>query len=243
VASVVGRVLPTHLDCGPRGNFSNQGFGSLQTSKFQLHIGKPLGTVFAADFDKAVANFTTIQRLKASTGKSVNFIVFDANDTNLRFARNVYEKRVAASEEEESVDSDTEQWPVPAELRSQLDGIKHEYRVAPLHVFKNNEQFVEPSNVNDALEESLIEIRFELRHYSFPSKNEHSFNASIEQIVILRPGVARPASSYKRKDFRTGPVALRVKRAGVSTSTSCEAGPSQNAGAVEDSGERGHVSC
>ncbi|KAH9001652.1 hypothetical protein EDB92DRAFT_1966163, partial [Lactarius akahatsu] len=66
VASVVGRVLPTHLDCGPCGNFSNLGFGSLQTSKFQLHVGKPFGTVFASDFDKAIANFTTIQRSKAA---------------------------------------------------------------------------------------------------------------------------------------------------------------------------------
>ncbi|KAH9014839.1 hypothetical protein EDB85DRAFT_1841447, partial [Lactarius pseudohatsudake] len=74
VASVVGHVLPGHLDCGPRGNFSNLGFGSLQTSKFQLHIGKPFGTVFAADFDKALANFTTIQGQKATKGTCVNFI-------------------------------------------------------------------------------------------------------------------------------------------------------------------------
>ncbi|KAH8976894.1 hypothetical protein EDB92DRAFT_2120527 [Lactarius akahatsu] len=252
VASVVGRVLPTHLDCGPRGNFSNLGFGSLQTSKFQLHVGKPFGTVFVSDFDKAIANFTTIQRSKAPTGKCVNFIVFDVKDTNLRFARSVYEKRpgtvaVLGGEDvsdlqgsaegvldKDSVDSDTEHWPVPEELRAQLDGIKHRYRVAPLHVFKSNGQFVEPLDVNDALEESLVEIRFELRHYSFTSKNEHSFNASIEQIVILRPGVARPASSYKRKDYRVGPVGLRPKTARAPTSTPAEVGGSQIAGAAQD---------
>ncbi|KAH9037778.1 hypothetical protein EDB85DRAFT_1934385 [Lactarius pseudohatsudake] len=252
VASVVGRVLPSHLDCGPRGNFSNLGFGSLQTSKFQLHLGKPFGTVFAADFDKAVSNFMSIQRLKALTGKCVNFLVFEGKDTNLRFARAVYDKRPRTigaiggddvsnspgsgegESEEDSVDSDTEHWPVPEELRTQLDGIKHEYRVAPLHVFKSNGDFVEPLDVNDALQESLVEIRFELRHYSFASKNEHSFNASIEQIVILRPGVARPPSSYKRKDYRSGPVGLRVKTARAPTSISREAGPSKFAGAVED---------
>ncbi|KAH9014415.1 hypothetical protein EDB85DRAFT_1899227 [Lactarius pseudohatsudake] len=245
VASVVGRVLPGHLDCGPRGNFSNLGFGSLQTSKFQLHIGKPSGTVFATDFDKALANITTIQQLKASTGKSVNFIVMDGQETNLRFARNVYEKRPrrigqsggeydrdselsgeGVSSEEETVDSDTEHWPVPQELRSHLDGIKHEYRVAPLHVFKSDHQFVEPSNVNDVLEESLVEIRFELCHYNFVSKMEHSFNASIEQIVVLHPGVARPVSLYKRKDYRTGPIDLRVRSGRALTATSPPAGPS-----------------
>ncbi|KAH9011994.1 hypothetical protein EDB85DRAFT_1814722, partial [Lactarius pseudohatsudake] len=61
VTSVVGRVFPGHLDCGPRGNFSNLSFGSLQMSKFYLHIGKPFGTVFATDFKKALTNFTTIQ--------------------------------------------------------------------------------------------------------------------------------------------------------------------------------------
>ncbi|KAH9063743.1 hypothetical protein EDB83DRAFT_2601513 [Lactarius deliciosus] len=263
VASVVGRVLPTHLDCGPRGNFSNLGFGSLQTSKFQLYLGKPFGTVFTPDFDKAVANFTTIQRLKATTGKCVNFIAFDGKDSTLRFARPVYDKRpriigVLSGEDvsdlqasvkgvpvEDTVDSDTEQWPVPEELCSHLDGIKHEYHVAPLHVFKSNRQFVEPLDVNDALEESLVEIRFELRHYSFASKNEHSFNASIEQIVILRPGVARPASSYKRKDYRTGPIGLRVKTARAATSISPQAGPSKLAGTADDTvgtrGEEGEI--
>ncbi|KAH9059603.1 hypothetical protein EDB87DRAFT_1621891 [Lactarius vividus] len=47
VASVVGRVLPMHLNCGPRGNFINLGYGSLQTSKFELYILKSIGSVFA----------------------------------------------------------------------------------------------------------------------------------------------------------------------------------------------------
>ncbi|KAH9012073.1 hypothetical protein EDB85DRAFT_1900564 [Lactarius pseudohatsudake] len=193
VTSVVGHVLPSHLDCGPRGNFSNLGFGSLQTSKFQLHIGKLFGTVFAADFDKALANFMTIQRLKAMTGKCPRII----GQTGREYVRDS-QSSGEVSEEEETVDSDTEHWPVPQELRSHLDGIKHEYRVAPLHVFKSDHQSVEPSNVNDVLEDS------------FASKMEHSFNASIEQIVILQPGVARPLSSYKRKDYQAGPIDLHV---------------------------------
>ncbi|KAH9018881.1 hypothetical protein EDB85DRAFT_1896964 [Lactarius pseudohatsudake] len=225
VTSVVGRVLPSHLDCGPRGNFSNLGFGSLQTSKFQLHIGKLFGTVFAADFDKALANFMTIQWLKPRIiGQTGGEYVCDSQSSG------------EVSEEEETVDSDTEHWPVPQELRSHLDGIKHEYRVAPLHVFKSNHQSVEPSNVNDVLEDSLVEIRF-------ASKMEHSFNASIEQIVILQPGVARPPSSYKRKDYQAGPINLRVRRA--PTAISHHAGPSNLAGAAEEHvipvSEGGHV--
>ncbi|KAH9020092.1 hypothetical protein EDB85DRAFT_1896360 [Lactarius pseudohatsudake] len=68
---------------------------------------------------------------------------------------------------EETVDSETEHWPVPAELRSQLDEIKHEYRAAPLHIYKSNQQFVEPADVNATLEDSLVEIPFEFRHYCF----------------------------------------------------------------------------
>src|SRR6266702_5130047 len=39
VAAVVGRELPTRLDCGPSGNFTGQGRGSLKTAKFQLDRG------------------------------------------------------------------------------------------------------------------------------------------------------------------------------------------------------------
>ncbi|KAH9059602.1 hypothetical protein EDB87DRAFT_1621890 [Lactarius vividus] len=64
-----------HLNCGPRGNFINLGYGSLQTSKFELYISKPIGTVFTGDFDKAVDNFSKIQAQKAFAGKCVNFMV------------------------------------------------------------------------------------------------------------------------------------------------------------------------
>ncbi len=100
----------------------------------------------------------------------------------------------------EVVDEETESWPVPPELRTDLDALKFEFQVAPLHVFKSGE-FVEPQAVNGMLENALVDIHFALRHYFFREKKEDSFNASIEQITILQLGTPLPMSPYKRKDF------------------------------------------
>lgn len=55
---------------------------------------------------------------------------------------------------------------------------------------------------------ALVELHFELHHYSIRKSGQDSFNASIEQITVLRPGEARPATAYKRKNPRDGPIRI-----------------------------------
>jgi hypothetical protein len=96
VAAVVGRVLEHWLCCGPNGNYldSDTNFGTLATAKFQLQLGKPIGTVFAADWDKAMETFNRVQSQVAATADHCNFIIPDGTNKNLRFSRKIFEKRV-----------------------------------------------------------------------------------------------------------------------------------------------------
>ena len=69
-----------------------------------------------------------------------------------------------------------------------------------------------------------MELHFELRHYRIRTRGFDSFNASIEQIIVLRPGQPRPTTVYKRKNPRDGPVRMNPnialqKRIANSTST------------------------
>jgi len=93
VATVVGRVLEHR--CGPNGNYLdlNSKYVTLATAKYQLLLGKPIGTPFALDYDKVLENVGSIQAQAASTNDRCNFIVADGINRNLRFTRKVFEKR------------------------------------------------------------------------------------------------------------------------------------------------------
>lgn len=94
IVAVVGQVIQQRLDVGPEGNFLNGKFGSLATAKFTLQLTKQVGTVFANDYDKALEALSKSQNHVASTQDKRNLIVSDGQYRNLRFTRNVFEKRV-----------------------------------------------------------------------------------------------------------------------------------------------------
>ena len=96
VAVVVARVLEHYLCCEPNGNYLNSDstFVTLATAKFQLQLGRPIGTVFAINYDKFLENVAKIQAQIASTQDRRNFIIVDRPNRNLRFARKIFQKWV-----------------------------------------------------------------------------------------------------------------------------------------------------
>ena len=77
VISIVGHVLENHLDCTPSSNFADRSFDKLAMAKFQLLLGKPDDTIFAADFNTAMQHLVELQQ-KISPGKpGQNLIVFE----------------------------------------------------------------------------------------------------------------------------------------------------------------------
>ena len=108
----------------------------------------------------------------------------------------------------DAVDEETEHWPVLPRLREELNKIKFEYYAVPLAVYADD-NFIEPALVNNAIRGALVELHFELHHFAIRKAAQDSFNASIEQIIILRPGEARPMTVYKRKNPRDGPILVK----------------------------------
>ena len=95
VVAVVGRVLDYRLHCGPNGNHVNPLCGPLAIAKFELQLAKPYRTPFAADYDTVLDNLGQLQAQIACTPGWQNLIVIDEQNKNLRFAQNVFEKRVS----------------------------------------------------------------------------------------------------------------------------------------------------
>ena len=94
VASVVGWVLDHRLLCGPSSNFTKREYGLFSTVKYELQLCKPEDTPFAEDYDKVLAKLAKLQAQGGSMPDKCNLIVVDGLCKNLRFTRNVCEKRV-----------------------------------------------------------------------------------------------------------------------------------------------------
>jgi hypothetical protein len=56
------------------------------------------------------------------------------------------------------------------------------------------------------LKGALVEVHFEFRHFCIKKKNKDSFNASVQQVIILQPGKAQPANTYKQHNILDRPM-------------------------------------
>ena len=63
---------------------------------------------------------------------------------------------------------------------------------------------------NSAIKGALVELHFELHHFPIRKVAQDSFNATIEQIIVLRPGEARPMTAYKRKNPCVGLILAQL---------------------------------
>ena len=90
-------------------------------------------------------------------------------------------------------------------LRPDLDKVKFSYQACPLPVYVGD-HFIKPQDVQGVLQGALVEVSFELQHFCIKKKNEDSFNASVQQVVILQPGEACPTNAFKRCNVFDGPV-------------------------------------
>lgn len=102
---------------------------------------------------------------------------------------------------------ETEHWLVSADLEKELDALKYDYCAIPLCIYVND-RFVEPVDVNKTIRGALVVVHFELWHFFIAPKSYDSFNATIEQILVLQPGEAPPNTPYKRKNVHNGPIHL-----------------------------------
>lgn len=103
------------------------------------------------------------------------------------------------------MDELTERWPIESKFVGLLNDIKCTHRAVPLRVFLKN-KLVDARRLNDILTGAVIEIQFELQHFSIHGKKIESFNASMQQVQVLRPGESRPPTAFKRQDISEGPI-------------------------------------
>ena len=100
----------------------------------------------------------------------------------------------------ETVDEETEHWPIATEHRKFLDNIKYDYRIQPLPVYAEDDTYIQPKDVVNRMRDSLVEVHFRIKHYRIgrDASSFDSFSGVIEQVVILKPGIPKRSSPYSK---------------------------------------------
>lgn len=97
----------------------------------------------------------------------------------------------------EVVDERTEHWPIKENLHIVLNQIKYQFAAKLLPVYVDD-CFIKPSDIHKVMKGALVEVQFELCHYCIQKKKVDSYNTTVQQVLVLKPGMARPASVFKQ---------------------------------------------
>ncbi|KAG6379574.1 hypothetical protein JVT61DRAFT_10078 [Boletus reticuloceps] len=228
VGVAVVQVYNYRLNCGPNGNYINPDVGKFVRSKFQFYSGRPSDSNFSEDYLKLFSNLEKLQQEIAVTKSRRDMLFVDASGKMLRFAKAIfmerekplkrspdvryYEDVVNATEENQedlgdTIDDETNNWPVEEKYKEALNEIKYTHRVLPLRVYKDSE-YVEPRNVNNLLRNSVVEVLFSIHHTFLRSQvpAHDTFRANIEQIIIHKQQQTFDETSYSKTSVRSGPI-------------------------------------
>jgi hypothetical protein len=105
------------------------------------------------------------------------------------------------------MNTETEEWPIPAKYKAEFESMEFGNMAWPLRVYRNN-VFVEPGNVNEALTDAMVEVYFMIRHFYIREKKFDTFQADIRQIESVKPGASIATSGSKRCNARDGPLEI-----------------------------------
>ncbi|KAJ3570662.1 hypothetical protein NP233_g4249 [Leucocoprinus birnbaumii] len=97
-------------------------------------------------------------------------------------------------------------WKVDAGIQHELDMLKPTHRVCPLPAFDENFEPIKPEDIQCAMLGSLIEITFELKHWTMNNYKMHNFAALINQIVVLKHNFRAPLTPSPYKRIQNKPV-------------------------------------
>jgi hypothetical protein len=95
---------------------------------------------------------------------------------------------------------ETHNWPIPDQFVTEFDVLKYSYQANPLPLF-HDRHLVEPSMANKVMNGVIVEAHFCIHQWHIQQFN--SFQATVKQIVLLRPTPRHHTSAYKQPHPKT----------------------------------------
>ncbi|KAK0471123.1 hypothetical protein IW261DRAFT_1513146 [Armillaria novae-zelandiae] len=185
---VVGRVMsnPRLLKLSDVGNFNDR-YMRMDSAKWVIHLSKPTRTLFEKDWDVSMTNLLTLEE-RVGTSKGVNMLIHHEEDgsVNLRmtapcFLSNTVEEPDAALQKYVHK--------VDPKFQDDMNELSPWWKLNALKITNTKGEIVSPGAAQEkAMEGSLVEVTFTIKHYFISTSQTDSFSAIISSahIMVLR---------------------------------------------------------
>ncbi|KAJ8517279.1 hypothetical protein ONZ45_g5521 [Pleurotus djamor] len=210
---LVATVTRGSSSLGALGNY-NPDYENMAKAKISFTVEAPADPGFNRDYAAAVQLFRRLQESAAQGPNRKNLLASPTPNSNVRVSHALFRKKeddedgellpegnISDQPGDEFYFPTAANWPVSETYRSEFMSVADAMVFEPLHVFNHDGSRVDPSMLAARLPGALVEIHFTLRHWSLVKQNTDSFNAEVQQIIILqsRVGEASPVRKACRQ--------------------------------------------
>ncbi|KAG0705631.1 hypothetical protein DFH29DRAFT_872974 [Suillus ampliporus] len=105
-----------------------------------------------------------------------------------------YSPQGQCQEDAPQMGNETHFWPIPDDFAKEFDDIKYSHLAHPLPLYDCG-HLVEPLHVNEVINRTIVEVHFAIHHWQIGNFN--TFQANIQKIMMLRPGIGHHTLDYK----------------------------------------------
>ncbi|KAJ7057910.1 hypothetical protein C8F01DRAFT_1307076 [Mycena amicta] len=197
VLSVIGKVSDAGYYVDGLGSWRDTFKEPMEKAKYQMQLERPEGTVFADDWDVAVAHITKLQDRIRTTDMPKNLVVkSNPTEAYLRFTKHAFETKTSDSPE----GYNTDEWPVQENYEEQFFITAQKFVFTPIRARTIRGQTIGGYVISDTLRGALVEVVFSVRHYKLKDLEfawYDSFSGCIiEEIILLDEGVPMKVMKY-----------------------------------------------
>jgi len=181
----------------------------LQSAKATCLVKSVRQDGFLPLWDTCLSNIKALQMSAPSVmPRQKGFMNDSEGGVSLRFTHSLFEDiSTAPNSLFHSGHKVTEEWPVPARMRPQLEEICEAgcYIAHPIPAYDLNHVLINAVAYEQQLRGSTLEVHFTLQHFRYAGKREFVFVASIKEIIVRKKPVTVSLAKRSFTSLSSGP--------------------------------------
>ncbi|KIJ09101.1 hypothetical protein PAXINDRAFT_17803 [Paxillus involutus ATCC 200175] len=182
----------------------------------------------AEDYSTAIDNIRSFEKMIGKeTGSEVTSIIQETlGKPSIKLTHSLFQKKTdpdneaeaagEAASNAEAASTDTledlgpdfsmERWPVADRCKAELQNLLSTHDIQPLPAYDKSHALIPPHQYESKLKGALVEVYIAFYHHHIKKSRRRVFNASLRELLVVRPPSAMPASPFKRARLSDGPV-------------------------------------
>ncbi|KAI5997899.1 hypothetical protein EDD15DRAFT_2162451 [Pisolithus albus] len=169
---------------------------------------------FKSDFEHVLENLRWLQQQATTAGFTARAGLFPSIPNCFKVRHVLFEEKRATDNDDETESAASaftiKNWPVNTAAEEELEGMKETHTVVPIPAYGMSGELINPQSYRNQLEGALVEIKFNLLHWSIAAKKSAADNAGnlegadtyvadLDQIWVVAPPTAIPSSSPRKR--------------------------------------------